>query len=239
MATWTMRQSDTERQDLEHDLVTVLLAAPRGSAGFDDPAPDIDLVERPPGPDIDIVGRVHTGTDAVESVLDIMPDVLVIDSGIDNGVEDISSRAACRRVQEWAPATRILAVAPDDGELLYTTVAAGASSALTVDRVGTHLADAANRLARGESLLPARVAHRLLSDLDKWAARSSDPLYPPPALTSTEREVLAHLGAGDEPSEIAKLFGVTSHLVNLHAGYAVAKLHRFLSGAEQLTVVGR
>lgn len=229
MATWTMRQSDTQRQD----LVTVLLAAPRGAPGFDDPAPDIDLVADPPGPDIEVVDRVHTGTEAVEGVLEIMPDVLVIDSGI----EDISSRAACRRVQEWTPATKILAVAPDDDELLYTTVAAGASSALTVDRVRIHLADAANRLARGESLLPARVAHRLLSDLDDWAARSSDPLYPPPALTSTEREVLAHLAADEDPSEIADLFGVTNHLVNIHAGYAVAKLHRFLSGAEQLTVI--
>lgn len=235
MATWTMRQSDTERQDPEQELVTVLLAAPCGAPGFDDPTPDIDLVERPPGPEIDVVGRVHSGTDAVENVLEIMPDVLVIDSGI----EDVSSRAACRRVQEWVPATKILAVAPDDDELLYTTVAAGASSAITVDRVRSHMADAANRLARGESLLPARVAQRLLNDLDAWAARSSDPLYPPPALTSTEREVLAHLGAGDEPSDIATLFGVTSHLVNLHTGYAVAKLHRFLSGAEQLTVTSR
>ena len=87
-------------------------------------------------------------------------------------------------------------------------------------------------------MLPPRTARRLLNDLDAWASRSSDPLYPPPTLTSTEREVLAHLSAGEEPSRIASVFGVTGHLVNVHAGYAVAKLHRFMTGADSLATAG-
>ena len=205
--------------------------------GFDDLSTHIDLVGHPYGaePDINVVGRVHTGTDAVERVLEIMPDVLVVHTDID----EVNARDVSRQIQEWAPATRILAMSVADDELLYTTVAAGASSALTTDRVRSDLADTACRLARGESLLPPRTAQRLLNDVDAWASRSSDPLYPPPTLTSTEREVLADLGAGEEPSRIASAFGVTERLVNMHAGYAVAKLHRFLTGAENLATADR
>ena len=232
MAMWTMRMSDETTQD----LVTVLIAAPRGAPGFDDASSDIDLIghEYTAEPGIDVVQRVYTGADAIEQVLEIMPDVLVVHTGID----EVNARDVSRQIQQWAPATKILAVAAADDELLYTTVAAGASSALIVDRVSADLGDAACRLARGESLLPPRTAGRLLNDVDAWAARSSDPLYPPPTLTSTEREVLAHLGAGEEPSWIASVFGVTGHLVNVHAGYAVAKLHRFMTGADSLATAG-
>ena len=78
------------------------------------------------------------------------------------------------------------------------------------------------------------MAIRLLHDLDAWAQRSADPLYPPPTLTATEREVLARIGEGVEPEAIAETHAVTTHLVNLHAGFAVAKLHRYVLGSERI-----
>jgi DNA-binding NarL/FixJ family response regulator len=181
-----------------------------------------------------VIGRVLTGTEAVERALESPPEVLVLDTGIQN----VNPRTACRQIQQWAPVTKILAIAAADDELLYTTIASGASSALTVDQVDGALVDAINRLARGESLLPPRAAHRLLNDIDDWSSRSSDPLYPPPTLTSTEREVLRRLGDGDGPDAIASAFGVTSHLVNLHTGFAVSKLHRFLTGTQHEATTG-
>lgn len=45
-------------------------------------------------------------------------------------------------------------------------------------------------------------------------------------LSATEREVLLALAAGESPADIAQRHEVTARLVNLHTGYAVAKLQR-------------
>ncbi len=232
METWTMRLSEPTEQD----LVSVLVAAPRDAFVVDASGLTIDLAD-PPGigeTDVEIIGRVHTGADAVERALDVMPDVLVLDARVSDG----DARSVCRQIQEWAPATRVLVISPVDDECLYAIVASGASSALTELAGQCDIEDAAYRLARGESIIPARAARRLLNDVDAWAARSSDPLYPPPTLTSTEREVLAHISVGECAEEIAAAFGVTSHLVNMHMGYAVAKLHRYVTGTAFLASIG-
>ncbi|MCB1005904.1 MAG: hypothetical protein KDB35_17115, partial [Acidimicrobiales bacterium] len=49
--------------------------------------------------------------------------------------------------------------------------------------------------------------------------------------TATEREVLMGLAAGETPAGIAARHEVTARLVNLHTGYAVAKLQRHAEAA--------
>ncbi|NIR38938.1 MAG: response regulator transcription factor, partial [Actinobacteria bacterium] len=131
-------------------------------------------------------------------------------------------------------ATRVLALTAEDDELAYTTVVAGAAGVVSRECGPEELATAAAETASGESVLLPRTATRLLHDVDAWARRAADPLNPPPTLTATEREVLHRLGEGLTPAEIATTHAVTSHLVNLHAGFAVAKLHRYVLGAERL-----
>lgn len=183
---------------------------------------------------IDVIAAVPTGNEAVASVLTELPDVLVLDTQVDQP----DSRAVCRRVREWAPATRVLATSRLDDEALYTTLVAGAAGAMLHEAPEVDWLDAIAATARGESVLQSRMAFRILHDIDAWAERSADPLYPPPTLTSTEREVLGSLGAGQSPATIAATHSVTTHLVNLHASYAVAKLHRYVLGAEKLSAYG-
>lgn len=184
----------------------------------------------PGWPEIEVIGHAHSGHGAVDTALTEVPDVVLIDVTI----EGPDSRAVCRRIREWVPATRVLAVASDDDELAYTTLVAGASGVVGRDRSAAELGVALTETARGESLLLPRTATRLLHDIDSWAARAADPLHPPPTLTATEREVLHRVAEGASPSEIAATHAVTSHLVNLHAGFAVSKLHLFVLGAHHV-----
>ncbi len=200
--------------------VTALLAG-------DDP---IMPAAAPGWPPIEVIGRSRTGHDTVDLVLAEIPDVVLLDTAIG----DPDSRAVCRRIREWAPATRVLALTAEDDELAYTTVVAGAAGVVSRECGPEELATAAAETASGESVLLPRTATRLLHDVDAWARRAADPLNPPPTLTATEREVLHRLGEGLTPAEIATTHAVTSHLVNLHAGFAVAKLHRYVLGAERL-----
>ncbi len=205
------------------EIITVLL-------GGNVPAPAASA----DGPQIEVVGSAATGTETVAGVLAELPDVLLLDGRI----AEPDARAVCRRVREWAPATRVLAIAEVDDESAYTTVVAGACGVAIAGLESAELLDAIASAATGESILQPRMAARLLHDLDSWAERSADPLHPPPTLTATEREVLAALAAGQSTTTIATTHSVTPHLVNLHVGYAVVKLHRYVLGLERIAAQG-
>ncbi len=189
-----------------------------------------DPTSAPAGPTLDVLGRVLSGDEAVALVLTDLPDVLVLETRI----RDHDVRAVCRRVREWAPATRVLTVSPLDDEGAYTSLVAGAAGSILADAEPAQVAASIVAVARGEGVLQPRMASRLLHDIDSWAQRAADPIYPPPTLTATEREVLAALAAGRSPGAIASAHAVTDRLVNLHAGFAVAKLHRYVLGAETI-----
>ena len=214
---------DSDR--INDDAVTVLVAG--------DPALGGALCD--PYGDFEIVGRVATGNEAISCVLTELPDVLLLDVRI----EEPDARAVCRRVREWAPATRVVAATGADDERAYTTIVAGAAGAVLVGGDEAEVGRSIREVARGEAVLLSRMAQRLMHDLDAWAQRSADPLYPPPTLTATEREVLTRLGDGDDSAAIAQAHAVTTHLVNLHAGFAVSKLHRYVHGSERLAAEGR
>lgn len=151
----------------------------------------------------------------------LVPDVLVLDTHL--GRADLA--ASCFRVQMQVPATRIVAVVPADDERAYDALAYGAFSVVLERADTTELIDAVRGAARGESVMPAGCARRLLADAVRAKTEVHDPLVRPPVLTPTEHEVLTRLGEGRSPHDIARMHDVTPRLVNLHAGYAVAKAH--------------
>ncbi len=204
---------------MNDDTITALVGGEAASP--------VSAADQPP---IEVIGRALNGNDIAARVLSDLPDVLILDAQI----SDPGARSVCRRIREWAPATRVLAVTPADDEDAYTTVVAGAAGAVLAATDPAETAAAVAAVARGESVLPPRVASRLMHDVDAWAQRSADPLYPPPTFTTTERVVLEGLSQGQSPASIAAEHSVTPHLVNLHAGYAVAKLHRYVLGAERI-----
>ena len=72
------------------DSVTVLIAGdPRLAAPLTSPST----------PDLETIGQVSTGDEAINRVLTDLPDVLLLDTRI----EETDARAVCRRIREWAP----------------------------------------------------------------------------------------------------------------------------------------
>jgi len=185
----------------------------------------------PVGDDIEIIGQVANGHSTVARVLSDEPDVVLLDTRL----TDIDAPDACRRINEWSPTTKILSVTALDDERVYETIISGAFGAIALRSDAESTANAIRCVHGGGSILMSRMSMRLIHDIDGWSHKSADPLYPPPSLTTTEREVIGALGDGMAPAAIAELFGVTAHLVHLHAGYAISKLHRFALGWGKIT----
>lgn len=195
-------------------------------------ATSIEPTMNPPrSDDIEIIGQVANGHSAVARVLSDGPDSVLLDARL----TDIDATDVCRRINEWSPATKILTVTGLDDERAYETIVSGAHGAITLSSSAEETAEAIRCVHGGGSILMSRMSMRLIHDVDEWSHKSADPLYPPPSLTTTEREVIGGLADGMSPAAIAELFGVTAHLVHQHAGYAITKLHRFALGWGKIT----
>ena len=123
--------------------------------------------------------------------------------------------------------SRVLAqAAPDQAAHSYQAIRVGAWGCLDPHAGPAELHDAAEAVARGEALLPARHAARVLRELDDPTPRPAGGQPTPDRLTAAERTVLRLLAEGAHPEAIADHLGVSPRVVGRHAGSAVARLHK-------------
>jgi DNA-binding NarL/FixJ family response regulator len=171
-------------------------------------------------PPFELVATTDTLGDTERAVVAFVPDVLVLDERADrSGVA-----ALCRRVRDLAPATRVLLVAAADDEIAYDALVDGAFSMVPATIGADELRDAVRGAARGESVVLAGAARRLLRDAG-GSGTTHDPFVHELRLTQAETAVLERVAAGEAIADIARAHDVIPRLVNLHTGYAVAKAH--------------
>lgn len=175
---------------------------------------------------IHIVGETGTGEEALEQILDLVPDVALVAIDLP-GLDGIE---ICRRLRRELPSCRVLNVARDDEHpMVVEGLEAGAYGCHLTTSPAVPLVRAIRGTMRGESLPTTSWAVRILDEYRALGATEHDRVVPAPKLTPTEQEVLNRLAAGTSIPEIARLHDVTSHMVRLHAGYAIIKLYRALS----------
>lgn len=179
--------------------------------------------------------RVVEATDdasrALARVVEEPPDTLLLDAKL----PDQAALGVCWTVQQHSPATAVVLMAgPEDTETVYAAITYGAAGCLQRAEVLDVCVDALRGATRGEYLLPPLVATRVLHDVDAYSQAAASPFGRQAPLTATEREVLLGLAGGETPAEIAARHEVTARLVNLHTGYAVAKLQRHAEAARAM-----
>lgn len=167
-----------------------------------------------------------------DEVLLLMPDVLAVAAGH----PELDAPGLVARTHADAPVITVVALLEGGGDDHdgYRALAAGALSCLPA---GDRTPEVGIRAAsRGEAVLSGGQAREMLDDFDRIAPRL-DEVEHAPSLTPTEREVLERLAKGERPSDIAVEYEVTDRLVNLHAGYAVGKVHWSLDAERQLAAL--
>jgi len=182
------------------------------------------IMERTPVEQLDLrVVETTDPPDVLGVILAEVPDVVVV--SVQPG--PIHPLQLCREVADRAPVSRVLVqAAPDQAAHSYQALRVGAWGCLDPAAGPAELHAAAEAVARGEALLPARHAAWVLRELDDEAPTA--PGSPPTAgrLTATERTVLRLLAEGTHPEAVADHLGVTRRVVGRHAGSALSRLHR-------------
>jgi len=183
--------------------------------------------------DLDVVAVAPSGEAAVAQVLELMPDSALVGLGL----PDVDGLEVCKAVHHAAPATALVVLAdPADQERAFVALCEGASACVHAGASEAEIAAAVRGATRGECVLPGPLAAMVLEALEAIAGSAAPhaAVGRPPAPTDTEREVLACLAQGESPQEIADRYEVTARLVNLHCGFAVAKLQRWTERRRQL-----
>jgi len=176
------------------------------------------------------VGDAAAITEAIELA---SPTVALVDIELPGRGGGIAAVAA---LSETRPATRTVLVADEDDDRTYAGVAAGASGCYLWTAPLSPITNVVAGAARGEGALTPGWAGRLIDEMG-WLSRETNGLRAP-ELSPTELEVVRRVASGATPAAIAALHGVTEHVVNLHAGIVLTKVHRHHDDSRRLGVGG-
>ena len=157
--------------------------------------------------DIEVVGRAADGSDAVNQVRILHPDVILLDVQMPNmdGIE------ALRQIRIDDPAARVIVLTTYRNEdYVFPSLQAGARGYLLKDATREELAGAIRTVAAGESLLDPEWLRTKPSEL--------------PALTARERDVLRLMADGRNNGEIAVKLFVSENTVKTHVSNILLKL---------------
>ncbi len=169
-------------------------------------------------PDLRVVAEAASGAEAIAAAERDRPDVVIMDIAMPggNGIE------ATRHIKQLCPQSAVLALtAYDDDQYVMALLEAGAAGFLLKNVHGRELVEAVRAVHRGEAILDAAVAARVLR---RMAAGSPQQLPAEAVLSEREMEVLREAARGLPNKEIARRMGLSVRTVHTHLGNIFGKL---------------
>jgi DNA-binding NarL/FixJ family response regulator len=165
------------------------------------------------------IGEAATGEEAVSRVLELQPDVVLMDLQMPGG----SGIEATRQIAQESPSVRVLVVTLfEDDESVFMALRAGARGYVLKDADEEDLLHAIRAVGRGEAIFSPPVATRVLAYFA--ASRPTMPQEVFPMLTEREREVLNEVARAYDNSEIAKRLSLSSKTVSNYLSNIFSKL---------------
>jgi len=172
--------------------------------------------------DLEVVGEAGDGLEGVQRVLDLDPDVVVMDVRMPHldGIE------ATARITAERPGVRVLVLTVSErDEDLFAAIRAGAAGYLLKEVSIDEISGAVRAVARGQSLISPSMAPRLLAEFNRLSAQVQSPQRVHPRLTARELEVLRLAGKGLTNQQIAHELGIAENTVKNHVRNVLEKLH--------------
>jgi DNA-binding NarL/FixJ family response regulator len=168
--------------------------------------------------DIQVVAEAENGNEAVKLVMELIPDVVLMDlvmPGMD-GIE------ATRRIKDLSPRTQIIVLTSfHEDEHIFPALQAGAISYLLKDIKAQELVEAIRRASKHEATLHPRVASRVIDQMSEGKISSRSRFM---SLTEREMEVLTLLARGYSNQRIMDELVISLGTVKGHVSNILSKL---------------
>lgn len=166
--------------------------------------------------DINVVGEADNGRDGVRLVLNLRPDIVLMDLVMKemDGIE-----ATKRIISEWPEAKIIIVTSFLDDDKVYPAIEAGATSYLLKTSKASEIAQAIRNTYNGRSVLEPEVTEKVMERMQK---KRVHPLHE--RLTRREMEVLLLMAQGKSNQEIADDLFIALKTVKVHVSNILSKL---------------
>ena len=175
---------------------------------------------------LDLVGEAASGEDALRVVVDVRPDVVLMDLRLPG----ISGVQTIERLGFIAPASRILVLARSEHNLVVEAIVAGASGYILKSAAPEAIIAAVSATAAGESVLSSQVAGKLLErirerDIPITTDSHDAAVSIRAALTERELEIFKRLATGESNQDIGRELSLSANTIANHISSILAKLH--------------
>jgi len=176
--------------------------------------------------DFSVVGEASDGGEALQQVLGLDPDIVVMDVQMP-GVDGIGGVRAIRGAGRTVPI--VMLTISDEDDDLFEAIEAGANGYLLKNMRPEQIFDGIRGAAHGEAPIAGAVAGRLLEALRHGGVVpgrvSTEATAGEMSLTRREAEILQLISAGLSNKEIANRLTITEGTVKNHVHNALEKLH--------------
>ena len=171
--------------------------------------------------DVEVVGECDNGSDALEAVRELAPDVVVMDLNMPG----ISGVEATRQISMIAPLTRVLVLTiSDQDDDVMDAVVAGACGYLLKDASIAELMHGIRSAAVGESLISPTIATKVLQHLRATGGSRRDAELIRSELSARELQVLKLIANGQDNALIAAELHISPKTVKNHISNILMKL---------------
>ena len=168
-------------------------------------------------PDIEVVGTARSGREAVRLAVDLEPDVVIMDSTM----EDLNGIEAARLIRERGLRSRIVMLSVHSEPLhVVRALRAGASGYVPKSCAGSDVIAAIRAVNAGQRYVHPSLASDVLSQLVE-SEQGDDPLS---KLSSRERQVLQLIAEGKGVADIAERLSLSARTVETYRARLMDKL---------------
>jgi len=170
---------------------------------------------------LELTASAGSGEEAIRLAEELRPDVILMDQRLPG----TSGAQTTAQILGRLPSTKIVMLTggATDDEML-DAVEAGVSGYLIKTARVAEIADAIQRVAAGEMLIPAATLRDLLQRARERSRLSQDRVRIGASLTPREREVLALMATEKDTAAIALALGVTWHTARGYVQGVIEKL---------------
>jgi len=177
-------------------------------------------------PDLELVAECAGGHEAVERILELRPQVALLDMRM----RDLDGLGVLEAITRAGSPTRVVFLsAYEEGEVVHGALTAGAAGYLSKETDRTEICNAIASALDGEVI----VSPTLPGVLVEYLHRRSDPRQP--KLGEREREVLRLTAEGLSAPEIAETLGIGATTVKTH----LQRVYRKLGVSDRAAMVAK